>query len=329
MRRRDFIIVIANGAVAWPLAARAQQTDQMRRVGLLVNAAESDLEKQSEIGAFRAGLEALGWSEGRNIRFDYRWTAGRFDRLSTYARELVSLAPDVLLATNGPTLVALQGETKSIPIVFVQIIDPVAERYVRSLAHPGGNITGFTHFEHAIGGKWLQLLKEIAPHVIKVAVIWNPNNVAVNGFMRTIKEAAPSIAVEPIEAHVQNAVEIENVIAAFAHRSNIGFIVPPDFTTVVNRSPIIASAARYKLPAIYPFRLFVTDGGLMSYGINLREMYVRSASYVDRILRGERPGDLPVQAPTKYELVINLKAAKALGLDVPPTLLAIADEIIE
>ncbi len=245
MRRREFITLLG-GAAAWPLAARAQQTNQMRRVGLLVNAAESDLEKQSEIGAFRAGLEALGWSEGRNIRFDYRWTAGRFDRLSTYARELVSLAPDALLATNGPTLVALQGESKSIPIVFVQIIDPVGEAYVPSLAHPGGNITGFTHFEHAIGGKWLQLLKEIAPHVIKVAVIWNPNNVAVNGFMRTIKEAAPSIAVEPIEAHVQNAVEIENVIAAFAHRSNIGFIVPPDFTTVVNRSPIIASAARYK-----------------------------------------------------------------------------------
>jgi len=213
--------------------------------------------------------------------------------------------------------------------VFVQVVDPVTEAFVPSLSHPGGNITGFTHFEHTIGGKWLQLLKEIAPRVNKVAVLWNPNNVSVNGFMLKIKEAAQLLGLEPIEAHVQNAAEIERAITAFSHASNTGLIVPPDFTTVVNRAPIIALAAQQNLPAIYPFRLFVTSGGLISYGINLREMYVKAASYFDRILRGETPAELPVQTPTKYELVVNLKAATALGLTVPPSLLATADEVIE
>ena len=329
VRRREFIGLLSGAMATWPFAGRAQQTDRVRRVGVLVNSAETDVEKQSELRAFRARLEELGWSEGRNIRFDYRWTDGRFDRLSPYAAELVDLSPDVILATNAPTLVALQKETRSIPLVFVQVVDPVTEAFVPSLSHPGGNITGFTHFEHTIGGKWLQLLKEIAPSLKKVAVLWNPNNISVNGFMLKIKEAAPSLGLEPIEAHVQNAAEIERAITAFSDASNTGLIVPPDFTTVVNRAPIIALAAQQNLPAIYPFRLFVTSGGLISYGINLREMYVRAASYFDRILRGETPAALPVQAPTKYEMVVNLKAAKALGLTVPSSLLATADEVIE
>ncbi len=329
VRRREFIGLLSGAMATWPFAGRAQQTDRVRRVGVLVNSAETDVEKQSELRAFRARLEELGWSEGRNIRFDYRWTDGRFDRLSPYAAELVDLSPDVILATNAPTLVALQKETRSIPLVFVQVVDPVTEAFVPSLSHPGGNITGFTHFEHTIGGKWLQLLKEIAPSLKKVAVLWNPNNISVNGFMLKIKEAAPSLGLEPIEAHVQNAAEIERAITAFSDASNTGLIVPPDFTTVVNRAPIIALAAQQNLPAIYPFRLFVTSGGLISYGINLREMYVRAASYFDRILRGETPAALPVQAPTKYEMVLNLKAAKALGLTVPSSLLATADEVIE
>jgi putative ABC transport system substrate-binding protein len=329
MKRREFIAVLGGAAAAWPLAGFAQQIDRVRRVGVLVNSAENDPEKQSELAAFRARLEELGWTEGRNIQFDYRWTDGRFDRLDPYAAELISLSPDAVLATNAPTLVALQKATRSIPLVFVQVVDPVSEAFVPSLSHPGGNITGFTHFEHTIGGKWLQLIKEIAPRVNKVAVIWNPNNVSVNGFMLKIKEAAPSLAVEAVEAHVQNPAEIDHAIAALAQEPNTGLIVPPDFTTVVNRAQITALAARNNLPTIYPFRLFVTSGGLMSYGINLREMYVKAASYFDRILRGEKPSDLPVQTPTKYELIINVKVAKALGLDVPTNLLFTADEVVE
>jgi putative ABC transport system substrate-binding protein len=329
VRRREFIRLFGAAAATWPLAGRAQQTDRMRRVGVLVNAAESDLEKKTELGGFRARLEELGWSEGRNIQFDYRWTDGRFDRLSTYAAELVSLSPDAILATNAPTLAALQKETHSIPLVFVQVVDPVSEAFVPSLASPGGNITGFTHFEHAIGGKWLQLLKEMAPRVKKAAVLWNPKNVSVNGFVPKIREAARSRVVETIEVHVQNADEIESAIEGFAHAPNVGLIIPPDFTTVVNRLPLITLAALNNLPVIYPFRLFVTSGGLISYGINLREMYVNAATYFDRVLRGEKPADLPVQTPTKYELVINLRVAKALGLRVPDALLSTADELIE
>jgi len=327
LRRREFIFLIGSAAAAWPRAGRAQEIE--RRVGVLVNSSENDLEKQSELGAFRARLQELGWFEGRNIRFEYRWTDGRFDRLSPFAAELVSLSPDAILATNAPTLVALQKETRSIPLIFVQVVDPVAAAFVPSLTRPGGNITGFTHFEHSIGEKWLQLLKEIAPRLNKVVVLWNPNNVSVNGFMLKVKEVAPSLGIEPVEAHVQNAAEIERAMAALSRDSNTGLIVPPDFTTVVNRAPIIALAAKHNLPVIYPFRLFAASGGLISYGINLREMYVNAASYFDRILRGENPADLPVQAPTKYELVINLKAAEALGLDVPPNLLATADVVIE
>jgi putative tryptophan/tyrosine transport system substrate-binding protein len=329
MQRRTFLTFLGAAAATWPLAGRAQQTDRMRRVGILVNASESDLEKKTELGGFRARLEELGWNEGRNIQFDYRWTDGRFDRLSTYAAELISLSPDAILATNAPTLAALQKATQSIPLIFVQVVDPVSEAFVPSLASPAGNITGFTHFEHAIGGKWLQLLKEIAPRVEKVAVLWNSKNVSVNGFVPRIRYAAQSLAVEIIEAHVQNADDIEFTIEGFSRARDVGLIIPPDFTTVVNRLPLITLAALNNVPVIYPFRLFVTSGGLISYGINLREMYVNAASYFDRILRGEKPADLPVQTPTRYELVINLKVAKSLGLRVPDVLLSTADELIE
>jgi putative tryptophan/tyrosine transport system substrate-binding protein len=301
----------------------------LRRVGVFVNSVESDPAKQSELAAFRARLEELGWSEGQNIRFDYRWTDGNFNMLREYAKELVGASPDVILATNAPTLEALRAETQSIPLVFAQIVDPVGNGFVPSLSHPGGNITGFTHFEHTIAGKWLQLLKEVTPNITHVAVIWNPNNITVNGFMLKIKAAAVQFSVEPIEVHVQNAFEIEHTFAELAHTPNIGLIVPPDFTTVVNRSSIITSAARYNMPAIYPFRLFAVSGGLMSYGINLRTMYIETASYIDRILRGEKPGDLPVQAPTKYELVINQKTARALGLEIPDSLLSTADDLLD
>lgn len=223
----------------------------MRRIGALVNAAETDLEKQAELGGFRARLEQLGWREGENVRFDYRWTAGRFDRLSPYAAELVSLSPDAILATNAPTLVALQKATRSIPLVFVQVVDPVSASFVPSLARPGGNITGFTHFEHAIGGKWLQLIKEIAPGINKVSVLWNPSTVSVNGFMATIKEAASALGVATIATHVRNADEIDDAISALAQVSNIGLIIPPDFTTVVNRLPLVTLAAQLHLPACH------------------------------------------------------------------------------
>jgi putative ABC transport system substrate-binding protein len=329
VKRREVLGLLSTAAAIWPLAGRAQQTDRMRRVGVLVNAAQNDDAKQSELSAFRDRLAQLGWSEGRNVQFEYRFTDGRFDRLSAYAAELVNLSPDAILATNAPTLVALQKASRSIPIIFVQVVDPVSEAFVASLAKPGGNITGFTHFEHAIGSKWLQLLKEIAPGIKKVAVLWNPNNVSVNGFITKIREAASSLAVEIIATHVRNADEIDSAITAFAELSSIGVIIPPDFTTVVNRVPLIQLAAQCHLPVIYPFRLFAASGGLVSYGINLREMYAKSATYVDRILRGANPADLPVQAPTKYELVINLKATRELGLHIPNDLLATADELIE
>jgi len=329
MRRREFITLVSGAALAWPLAPHAQQSDQMRRVGVLVNAAENDRDKQFEISEFRQRLKDLGWTEGGNIRLDIRWTAGDFELAHRFAAELVSLSPDAILATNAPTLEAVRKETSTIPLVFVQVSDPIANGVVSSLAHPGGSITGFTHFEYAIGGKWLGLLKEIAPNIVKVAVIWNPKNTSVNRFFSEIKTAAPSFAIEPIAVHVQNAAEIEHAINAFAHEPNLGLIVPPDFTTVINRAPIIALAARYNLPAIYPFRLFVKDGGLLSYGVDLPEVYRQAASYVDRILRGEKPGDLPVQTPNKIELVVSLKAANAMGLTIPEEVLTIVDEAIE
>ena len=329
LRRREFITHLGGAAVAFPLVARAQQPERVKKIGVFMFSDTTDVEAHKRLTAFQQRLQQLGWTDGRSIRIDYRWAAGELDRMRVYAAELVSLAPDAILATNGPTLEALRQETRTVPMVFVAIPDPIAGGYVASLAHPGGNITGFTHFEYAIGGKWLEMLKEIAPRVTKVAVIWNPKNVSVNGYWPVIEAAAPSFAVEPIATHVQNAAEIERAIDSLAHESNVGLIVSPDFTTTVHRELIIALAARYQFPAIYPFRYFVADGGLVSYGINLSEVYRQAASYIDRILRGEKPGDLPVQTPTKFELVVNLKTAKALGLDVPLFFQQRADEVIE
>jgi putative ABC transport system substrate-binding protein len=329
IRRRQLITLLGGVAAAWPIVVRAQQSDQARRIGVLIASQPNDGEAQERLGIFRQSLERLGWTEGRNVRIEYRWAGDDLSRMRVDAAELVNMAPDAILATNGPTLEALRDKTRSIPLVFVAIPDAVAGGYVSSLAHPGGNITGFSHFEYAMGGKWLEILREIAPSVAKIVVAWNPRNISVNGYFPQIEAAAPALAVDVTAGHVENAGDIERVIVSLAHEPNGGLIIPPDFTTIVHRDLIIGLTTRYHLPTIFPFPIFVKDGGLISYGINLPESYRQAATYMDRILRGEKPVDLPVQAPTKFQLAINLKAAKAFGLEVPPTLLARADEVIE
>ena len=329
MRRRDFIKVIAGSAAAWPLAASAQQPERMRRIGVLMNLAADDPEGQTRIAAFRQGLQTLGWEEGRNAHIDYRWTGGALDRMRAYAIELLGLKPDVILAGNSLTLEAVRKETSTTPIVFVQIVDPVTSGYVVSLAHPGGNITGFTNFERPIIGKWMELLKQIAPRVTRIAAMYNPDNASWRANFPEIKATALQLAMEPISAAVRNAADIEKAVDALAREPNGCLLVLPDNTTAVHRKLIISLADSEHLPAIYPFRFFVMDGGLMSYGIDEIDMFRRAASYIDRILKGAKPTDLPIQAPTKFELTINLKTAKALGLVVSSSLLATADEVIE
>ena len=328
MRRREFITLIS-GAAAWPLAARAQQPDRMRRIGVLMGSVEGDPEGQSYVKSFQQGLQALGWRYGRNVQIDYRWGGADRARIQTYAAELVRLKPDVILAQTSLVMPPLQRETRNIPIVFTQINDPVESGLVASMARPGANITGFTSFEVTVGGKWLEMLKEIAPDVSRVAVIMNPVQSPQVAILRAIEAVAPSVGVPVIAAGVQDSAEVERVVDAFAHEPNGGLIVLPNPITIGQRELIIALAARHRLPAVYAYRYFVTDGGLMSYGVDLADLYRRAAGYVDRILKGEKPADLPVQAPTKYSQVINLKTAKALGLEVPPRLLARADEVIE
>jgi putative tryptophan/tyrosine transport system substrate-binding protein len=333
MQRREFITLLGGAAVAssllWPVAVRAQQAEKMRRVGVLMGTEENDTDSQARIAAFREALRKLGWIEGRNIQIDIRWGEADAGRARAYAAELVGTAPQVLLGNGGPAVSDLRQETGTIPIVFVMIPDPVALGLVASLARPGGNITGFTHFELAMGGKWLEALKEISPRVSRVAFILPPEHPAWAGFLRTIQAAAPSFGVTVAPGGVHDAAEIERFITSFGREPNGGLLVLPSPVSTVHRDQIIALTARYRIPAIYPFRYFPASGGLMSYGVNPADEFRRAASYIDRILKGEKPVDLPVQAPTKYELVINLKTAKALGLDVPPTLLAIADEVIE
>ena len=329
MRRRDFISLIGGATVAWPLAARAQQSDRVRRVGVLMGTVEGDPEGQRYIKAFQQGLQALGWAPGRNVQIEYRWCGSDTDRIQTYAAELVGLKPDVILAQTSLITAPLQRETRTIPIIFTQVNDPVETGIVASMAHPGGNITGFTSFELTVGGKWLQILKEIAPSVTRVAVILNPVQSPQIAILHAIEAVAPSVGVPVTVAGVHDAAEIERVISAFARELNGGLIVLPNPVTIVNRELIIALADRYRLPAVYAYRYFITDGGLMSYGVDLADLYRRAAGYVDRILKGDKPADLPVQAPTKYDHVINLRTAKALGLTVPPQLLARADEVIE
>jgi putative tryptophan/tyrosine transport system substrate-binding protein len=329
IRRREFITMLGGAAAAWPAAARAQQGGRVRRIGVLINLAADDPEGHARITAFAQGLQEAGWTTGRNVRIDYRWGGAGADAMAKYAAELVAPAPDVILAATSTSVAALQRITRTIPIVFVQVIDPVSAGFVASLARPAGNATGFTTIEYGFSGKWLELLKEIAPRITRAAVIRDPTGLAQIGQMGAIQSVASSLGVElrPVEA--RDASEVERAVTAFARSGNGGLIVLSGNASLAHRELIIALAARERLPAVYADRVFVTGGGLVSYDTNRTEQYRRAAGYVDRILKGEEPADLPVQAPTKYELVINLKAAKALGLEVPPSLLVRADEVIE
>jgi ABC-type uncharacterized transport system substrate-binding protein len=328
MRRRKFITLLG-GAAAWPLAAAAQQTDRVRRVGALGALAADDPEGQARLAAFREGLQQLGWIDGRNVRIDSRWGAGDADDIRKNAKELVALAPDVILATGSAAMGPLQQLTRTVPVVFVLVPDPVGAGYIDSLAHPGGNATGFTIFEFAIGAKWLELLKEIVLGLKRAAVLRDPAISSGLGLFGAIQSAAPSLGLEVSAVNVRDAGEIERAVSSFARSPNGGLIVTPSALAGVHRKLIIALAAQHKLPAIYYERYYVKDGGLISYGADFHDQFRSAASYVDRILKGEKPADLPVQAPTKYQLVINLKTTKALGLTVPPSLLARADEVIE
>jgi putative ABC transport system substrate-binding protein len=328
LRRRQFITLLGGAAAAWPVTAQAQ-ADRARRIGVLMGTAESDPEAKTYIAAFVQGLNALGWTAGRNVQIDYRWTEGDAERIRAYAAELIALAPNAILAYGTSHVGPLQRATRSIPIVFVQVSDPVGAGLVASLAHPGGNSTGFTVFEYGMSAKWLELLKEIAPRLTRVAVLRDPANPSGTGQFGAIQAVAPSLAVEASPIGLHDADEIERGLDLFARGANGGIIVTPSSLAIFHRDLIIKLAERYRLPAIYPFRPFVSGGGLVSYGPDVLDEYRQAAGYIDRILKGDRPADMPVQAPTKYELAINLKTAKALSLQILPTLLARADEVVE
>jgi putative ABC transport system substrate-binding protein len=328
MRRRDFIAV-ASGAVAWPLAARAQQAERVRRIGMLLPASSDDVEFQARVGAFLQELGQMGWMIGRNLRIDTRWATTNAADIRRHATELAALAPDVILAHGDSTIRPMLQATRTVPVVFPIVSDPVAAGYADSLARPGGNATGFMAREYSLSGKWLELLKEIAPSVARAAVLRDSTQGSGTSEFAAIQAVAPSLRVEVNPVNLRDAGEIERAVSAFARSANGGLIVTPSGATTLHRNLIITLAARYKLPAVYAFRYFVAAGGLISYGPDQIDQYRRAAGYVDRILKGEKPADLPVQAPTKYELVINLKTAKALGLDVPATVLARADQVIE
>ena len=329
MRRREFITLLGGAAATWPLAARAQQAERMRRIGVLLPAAADDAEFQARVGAFLQALALLGWTIGRNVRIDIRWATTDAAGIRRHAAELAALAPDVIVANAAPTLGPLLQATRTVPIVFAVVADPVSAGFVDSLARPGGNATGFTPFEYSLSGKWLELLKQIAPGVTRVAVLRDPAIPTGIGQFSAIQAVAPSLGVEALPVNVRDAAEIERAVAAFARSSNDGLILTASPLAALQRNLIVKVAARHKLPAVYYERLFVAAGGLISYGSDFVDQFRRAAGYVDRILRGEKPADLPVQAPTKYQLVINLKTAKALGLIVPQTVLARADEVIE
>jgi putative ABC transport system substrate-binding protein len=326
MRRRELITLLGGVAAAWPFSAHAQQP---RRIGVLTPFNDRDPEVRSRVSAFQEALRKAGWMEGRNIRIDYRWADGDPDRIRAYAAEIVGLGPEVILCASTPVLAAVRKETQTIPIVFTGVSDPVGVGFVASLARPGGNLTGFANFEPEMGGKWLQELKQVAPSVNRVAFILNRQNASWASLFRAIEAVAPTFGVTASAVDVRDATEIERAITAFGGQSNGGLIVQPDGITSAHRQLIIDLAAKHGLPAVYPFRFFATDGGLMAYGINIVDQFRRAASYIDRILRGAKPADLPVQAPTKFELVINLKTARALGLKIPESLLVRADEVIE
>jgi putative ABC transport system substrate-binding protein len=329
VRRREFITLFGGAAATWPLVARAQQAGAVRRIGVLTGLAANDPEGQARIAAFLQGLEESGWSVGRNVRIDIRWSAGNAADTRKYAAELVALAPDIILASTTPAVAALLQATRTIPIVFTVVADPVGAGFVDSLARPGGNATGFITFEYGLAAKWPELLKEIAPGTTRAAVLRDPAITAGIGQFAAIQTAAPSLGMEIVPVNVRDPGEIERGVAAFARVPNGGVIVTGSPLLALHRDLIIMLTARHKLPAVYNTRYFVADGGLMAYGPDLVGQHRPAARYVDRILKGEKPADLAVQTPTKYELVINLKTAKALGIDVPPTLLARADEVIE
>jgi putative tryptophan/tyrosine transport system substrate-binding protein len=327
MRRRDFITLAVGAAAGWPLAARAQQA--IRRIGMLMPAAADDAEFQTRVGAFLEGLQQAGWTIGQNVRIDSRWATTNAVEIRKHAAELAALAPDAILTSSSPALAALQEATRTVPIVFVNVIDPVGSGFVDSLARPSGNTTGFLLFEYNLSGKWLELLKQIAPNVTRAGVFRDTGNPSGNAQFGAIQAVAPSLGIEVSPINVRDAGEIERAVAAFARSANCGLVVTGSASATVHRNLIIDLAARTKLPAVYYARYYVVAGGLISYGPDFADQFRRAASYVDRILKGEKPAILPVQAPTKYELVINLKTARALGLDLSPTLLATADEVIE
>jgi putative ABC transport system substrate-binding protein len=331
VRRREFIAALGGTAAVWPLAARAQQGDRMRRIGVLMGFAESDPVAQARFAAFREGLQNLGWAEGRNIRVDTRWaTPGDVESMQRCAKELVALQPELVLSSNSPATTAILQLTRTIPIIIAVVADPVGSGFVASFPRPGGNITGFTNFEPTIAGKWLELLKEIAPRIVRVAFLFNPaTGTFAETYLNPFKAAAASFAVEAVAAPVHDMSELESVIASQAREPNGGLIAMPDSLMLSHGAEITSLAARYRLPAVYPFRFFAELGGLLSFGSDQVDNYRRAATYVDKILNGAKPSELPVQAPVKFELVINLKTAKALGLKVPPTLLATANAVIE
>jgi putative ABC transport system substrate-binding protein len=329
MRRREFITLVG-GAAAWPLAARAQQSERVRRIGVLMNGAATEAARQSWVAAFNEALRGLGWAEGQNIRVDIRWNAGDAQLSRIYAAQLIGLMPDVILASSTINVRVIQEATNTVPVVFVLVSDPVEQGFVTSLTKPGGNLTGFSLFEFSIGGKWLDLLKTIAPSVDRVAVMFNPaTSPQSKFFMRSIEAAAPSRGIQPIGVAVRTADDIEPAFESFARTPNGGLILPTDTFTNVNKDRIVELAVRHRLPSISANEVFPKYGGLMYYGINFGHQFQQAAGYVNRILKGVKPGDLPVQTPDKYSLIINLKTAKMLGLGVPPSLVAVADEVIE
>jgi putative ABC transport system substrate-binding protein len=330
MRRREFITLLG-GTAAWPLAARAQQGERVRRIGVLMAFAENDPEAKARMAAFRQGLAKRGWGEGRNVQIDYRFaTPGDTAQYRAFAKELIALQSDVVVAHSPAVVDTFKRESSSLPIVFVNVSDPIGAGFIASLARPGSNLTGVLHYEAGIVGKWLALLKEIAPRIRRVALVANRSTTASFGyFMQSARAAAAQLAIEVEPRAIENTADVERSIESFAGSSDGGLVFPPDAITLTNRDLVIALAARYRLPAIYPIHAFVAAGGLMSYGTDQNDMFRLAASYADRILRGDEPADLPVQAPTKYETAVNLKTAKALGLTVPPALLVAADEVIE
>jgi putative ABC transport system substrate-binding protein len=330
MQRREFITLLG-GAAAWSIAANAQQADQVRRVGVLSNIAESDVEAQSTVAALHEELRKLGWVNGRNLQVDHRWAAGNPERATAFAKELVALKPDAVVAHTTPSVVAMQKQTQTIPIVFVQISDPIGAGFITNLARPDGNITGFTNFESSMVGKWVELLKEMAPGVSRVAFLFNPKTApyVTRYYQAPMETSARSLGLQAFSSPVQDAREIESTIVGFGREPGGGLIVMPDSFNIVHRNQIVALATQHRLPIISPYRFMTQDGGLMAYGVEPVDLFRRAATYVDRILKGTKPADLPVQAPTKFELVINMKTAKTLGLNVPLLLQQCADEVIE